>query len=178
MAFDQYLDKVQRAIDYGAAACYIQGETADYYIKKGQPDRLAKVIEKVRQNKVLVGIGAHHLETLQGCVAAGMVPDFWMKTMHHHDYWSARHPEEHDNMYCHTPAETAAWMRERPEPWIAFKVMAAGAIHPKDAFRYAYESGADFVCAGMYDFQMVEDVNIAVAALGSGLPQRLRNWMA
>jgi hypothetical protein len=69
-------------------------------------------------------------------------------------------------------------MRDRPEPWIAFKVMAAGAIHPKDAFRYAYESGADFVCAGMYDFQMVEDVNIAVAALGSGLPQRQRQWMA
>ena len=178
MAFDQYLDKVQRAIDYGAAACYIQGETADYYIKNGQPDRLAKVIERIRRNQVLVGIGAHHLETLQGCVAAGMTPDFWMKTMHHHDYWSARHPEEHDNMYCHTPAETAAWMRDRPEPWIAFKVMAAGAIHPKDAFRYAYESGADFVCAGMYDFQMVEDVNIAVAALGSGLPQRQRAWMA
>ena len=178
MPFDKYLDKVQRAIDYGAAACYIQGETADYYIKNGQPDRLAKVIEKVRTNQVLVGIGAHRLETLQGCVAAGMVPDFWMKTMHHHDYWSARHPEEHDNMYCHTPAETAAWMRERQEPWIAFKVMAAGAIHPKDAFRYAYENGADFVCAGMYDFQMVEDVNIALAALGTGLPQRQRSWMA
>jgi uncharacterized membrane protein YphA (DoxX/SURF4 family) len=178
MAFDKYLDKVQRAIDYGAVACYIQGETADYYIKNGQPDRLAKVIERIRQNEVIVGIGAHHLETLQGCVATGMIPDFWMKTMHHHDYWSARHPEEHDNMYCHTPAETAAWMRERPEPWIAFKVMAAGAIHPKDAFRYAYESGADFVCAGMYDFQMVEDVNIALAALGSALPRRQRPWMA
>jgi uncharacterized membrane protein YphA (DoxX/SURF4 family) len=178
MPFDKYLDKVQRAIDYGAAACYIQGETADYYIKNGQPDRLARVIEKVRQNRVIVGIGAHHLETLQGCVAAGMVPDFWMKTMHHHGYWSARHPEEHDNMYCHTPAETAAWMRERPEPWIAFKTMAAGAIHPKDAFRYAYESGADFVCAGMYDFQMVEDVNIALEALGTGLPDRQRTWRA
>jgi uncharacterized membrane protein YphA (DoxX/SURF4 family) len=178
MAFDKYLDKVQRAIDYGAAACYIQGETADYYVKAGQPDRLAKVIEKVRRNKVLVGIGAHHLETLEGCVAAGMVPDFWMKTLHHHDYWSARHPEWHDNMYCNAPAETAAWMRERPEPWIAFKVMAAGAIHPKEAFRYAYENGADFVCAGIYDFQMVEDVNIALAALGTGLPDRQRAWRA
>jgi len=127
---------------------------------------------------VLVGIGAHHLETLHGCVAAGMTPDFWMKTMHHHEYWSARHPEWHDNVYCNTPAETAAWMRERKEPWIAFKTMAAGAIHPKDAFRYAWESGADFVCAGMYDFQMVEDVNIALEALSTGLPQRRRAWMA
>ena len=66
MAFDKYLDKVQRAIDYGAAACYIQGETADYYIKNAQPDRLIKVVEKIRANKVLVGIGAHHLETVQG----------------------------------------------------------------------------------------------------------------
>jgi hypothetical protein len=30
----------------------------------------------------------------------------------------------------------------------------------------------------MYDFQMVEDVNIAIAALGSGLPQRQRPWTA
>jgi uncharacterized membrane protein YphA (DoxX/SURF4 family) len=176
--FDKYLDKVQRAIDYGAVACYIQGETADYYIKNGQPARLVKVIELIRRNGVLVGIGAHHLETLQGCVAAGMVPDFWMKTMHHHGYWSARHPEWHDNMYCNTPAETAAWMRERKEPWIAFKTMAAGAIHPKEAFRYAWENGADFVCAGMYDFQLVEDVNIALETLGSGLPQRQRPWTA
>jgi uncharacterized membrane protein YphA (DoxX/SURF4 family) len=176
--FDKYLDKVQRAIDYGAVACYIQGETADYYVKNGQPDRLAKVIELIRKNRVLVGIGAHQLETLKGCVAAGMTPDFWMKTMHHHGYWSARHPEWHDNMYCDTPAETTAWMRERKEPWIAFKTMAAGAIHPKEAFRYAWENGADFVCAGMYDFQLVEDVNVALDALGSGLPGRQRPWMA
>ena len=176
--FDKYLDKVKRAIDYGAVACYIQGETADYYMKNGQPDRLAKVIDLVRKSGALVGIGAHRLETLQGCVAAGMVPDFWMKTMHHHDYWSARHPEWHDNVYCYEPAETAAWMRERKEPWIAFKTMAAGAIHPREAFRYAWENGADFVCAGMYDFQLVEDVNVALDALGSGLAARQRPWMA
>jgi uncharacterized membrane protein YphA (DoxX/SURF4 family) len=176
--FETYLDKVKRAIDYGAVACYIQGETADYYMKNGQPDRLARVIDLVRNRGVLVGIGAHKLETLQGCVAAGMTPDFWMKTMHHHDYWSARHPEWHDNLYCDSPADTAAWMRGRKEPWIAFKTMAAGAIHPKEAFRYAWENGADFVCAGMYDFQLVEDVNVALDALGSGLPGRQRPWMA
>ena len=178
MDFDKYLDKVRRAIDYGAVACYIQGETADHYMKTGQPERLEKVMDLVRRNRVLVGIGAHQLETLQACVGRGMTPDFWMKTMHHHGYWSASHPQWHDNVFCATPQETRAWMHERPEPWIAFKVMAAGAIHPKDAFRYAYEAGADFVCAGMYDFQMVEDVNIALDALGSSLPERHRPWMA
>ncbi len=176
--FDAYLDRIRRAIDYGAAACYIQGETADYYMQAGELDKLGKVQDLIRQNGITFGIGAHHLETLVACVDAGLVPDFWMKTMHHHGYWSARHPEWHDNMYCNNPEETAAWMRDRPEPWIAFKTMAAGAIHPKEAFRYAFENGADFVCAGMYDFQMVEDVNIALDALADGVPARLRPWMA
>ena len=28
-------------------------------------------------------------------------------------------------MSCNNPSDTAAWMRERPEPWIAFNTMAA-----------------------------------------------------
>jgi len=80
-------------------------------------------------------------------------------------------------MYDFEPSETIAFMKTLPQPWIAFKVMAAGAIHPKDAFRYAFENGADFICAGMYDFQMVEDVNIAVEVLGSDF-KRERPWMA
>jgi hypothetical protein len=53
--------------------------------------------------------------------------------------------------------------------------MAAGAIHPRDGFKYAFENGADFVCAGMYDFQMVEDVNIANEILAGNL-NRQRPW--
>ena len=67
-------------------------------------------------------------------------------------------------------------MEQLKQPWIAFKVMAAGAIHPKDAFRYAFESGADFICAGMYDFQIVEDINITNEILNSQL-DRKRNWI-
>ena len=40
------------------------------------------------------------------------------------------------------------------KPWVAFKVMAAGAIKPQIAFSYAYRNGADFVIAGMFDFQV------------------------
>jgi hypothetical protein len=55
--------------------------------------------------------------------------------------------------------------------------MAAGAILPKEAFEYAFRNGADFVCAGMYDFQIVEDVNIALEVLNKDL-KRERGWMA
>jgi hypothetical protein len=59
--------------------------------------------------------------------------------------------------------------------WIAFKVMAAGAIPPQNAFRYAYEKGADFVVAGMFDFEIADDVKIAKGILAD-LPGRPRPW--
>ena len=66
-------------------------------------------------------------------------------------------------------------MRGVQKPWIAFKVLAAGAIPPQDGFRYAFENGADFILAGMYDFEIAEDVQIVNRILAS-LPQRVRAW--
>jgi hypothetical protein len=177
MVFDEYLGRVQKAIDMGATACYIQGETADYYMGAGKPEAIEKILELIRKNGLITGIGAHRIETVKACVDAGFKPDFWMKTMHHHNYWSAKNPEWHDNMYDFDPAETINFVRELKEPVIGFKVMAAGAIPPANAFRYAFENGADFVCAGMYDFQLVEDVNIACSVLRSDL-KRERPWYA
>jgi hypothetical protein len=61
------------------------------------------------------------------------------------------------------------------EPWIAFKVLAAGAITPDVGLNYAYSNGADFICLGMYDFQIVEDVNIALDAFSKS-QVRQRPW--
>lgn len=68
-------------------------------------------------------------------------------------------------------------MKTLREPWIAFKILAAGALRPKEAFKYAFESGADFICVGMYDFQIVDDVNLALDVLNGGLV-RSRQWCA
>jgi len=176
MPFNEYLDKVKKAIDTGAVACYIQGETTDFYMQNGKPELIGKVMDLVKQNGLLVGIGAHRIESIKACVDYGFPTDFWMKTMHHHNYWSANNPEWHDNKFDFSPEETIRYINELPQPVIGFKVMAAGAIHPKDGFKYAFENGADFVCAGMYDFQMVEDVNIANEILAGNL-NRVRPWM-
>jgi uncharacterized membrane protein YphA (DoxX/SURF4 family) len=171
------LELVQTSIDRGACACYVQGGVADRLVEEGKFDVIAKALDLIRKNRLPAGIGGHKLGTVRACVEKGLRPDFWMKTLHQVDYWSARLEPEHDNIWCENPGETIAYMRELPEPWIAFKILAAGAIEPKKGFKYAFESGADFICVGMYDFQVVDDVNLALDVLNSRLA-RQRQWCA
>ena len=76
-----------------------------------------------------------------------------------------------------TPQETIEFFKEVKRPWIAFKTLAAGAIHPRSGFDFAFKGGADFICVGMFDFQVVEDAQIASAMVAQH-QQRERGWMA
>ena len=51
-------------------------------------------------------------------------------------------------------------MQKIKVPWIAFKVLAAGAISPASGFKFAFQNGADFIAVGMTDFQVEENVKV------------------
>ncbi len=170
-------EMTQKSIDRGACACYVQGAVADKLVEEGKFDLIAKTMELTRKNGLSAGIGGHKLTTIQQCVDKGLHPDFWMKTLHKTNYWSATTKPEHDNIWCDDAEAVAQYMRQLKEPWIAFKILAAGAIEPKAAFQWAFENGADFICVGMYDFQIVDDVNLAANVLNGKLA-RGRDWCA
>jgi len=170
------LDEALDCLDKGATAMYIQGEANDRLVREGKFDEIAAFVDRLRKEKAIVGLGGHRLETIKACVEKGIEPDFWMKTIHHNRYWSnmADKPEQ-DNVFCREPEETKEFMGALKQPWIGFKVLAAGALKPQDGFRFALESGADFLCVGMYDFQVVDDVNIFMNILESKI-NRMRPW--
>ena len=179
------LDEIKASIDAGACAIYIQGNIADRLVLKKKIDVIGKVLEFVRKNGLPAGVAGHSLEVPKACEAAKLPVDFYVKTLHTHKYWTALRPEQKgvevvdnraDNFWCANPEETIEYMKTVEKPWIAYKVLAAGAIHPANGFTHAFVNGADFVLAGIFDFQIAQDVEIAKFALEK--VGRTRPWRA
>jgi hypothetical protein len=186
------LSNIKMGIDNGADAVYIHGRVCDAYARSGNMDELAKAIDYIRKQGLQAGVGAHCLETIEKCEKDNFPSDFYFKTFHHDKYWSALpesvrepyieigpsyvdHNKYCDNMWDLYPNRTVEVIKEVKKPVIAFKILAAGAIQPKVGFRYAFENGADFICVGMFDFQIVENVNTACQILAD-LTNRQRKW--
>jgi hypothetical protein len=171
----KYTAEVQSLIDDGADAIYLWGVRADGLFGAGQIDLIGKAVDIAKAQGVASGVGAHDLRVVMACEQNKINADFYIKTFHHHNYPSAK--LNHDSMWCSNPEETAAFMKTVTKPWIAFKTMAAGAIPPKDAFQYVIQNGADFVLAGMFDYEIAEDVKIIKEVLAS-VTTRERPWRA
>ena len=167
---------IQRAIDHGAFACQIQGGFGDRWVTEGRVDLLEKAVRYIQKAGLAAGVGGHLIEVPIAVEAAGIEPDFYMKTLHRTDYWSYSEEGNHDNSWCATPEQTVRFMADVKRPWIAFKVLAAGAIHPRLGLQYAFDSGADFACVGMFDFQVAADVAIARKVLAG--VKRDRPWQS
>ncbi len=173
---------IKRSIDQGAEAVYIQGNVCDRLVEGDKLDVLDKALRFIESQGIPAGIGSHSLDVPKACEKAELKPDFYVKTLHTNKYFSARRPGQGDsvvantadNFWCTDPAGTIEFMKSVKCPWIAFKVMAAGAIKPYQAFKHAFAGGADFILAGMFDFQIAHDVRMANAALAK--LKRQRPW--
>jgi hypothetical protein len=184
-------DNMYQAINFGVDIIQIQGNWVDWMVRDRLIERIGQLLNKIREEGFTAGLGAHTVDSLIACRDAGIIPDYYMKTMHHDNYWSA-HPKEnrvpfevdgeshldhnkfHDNLFCLFPERTIEFVRNATVPVMGFKVLAAGAIQPEDGFKWAFENGADFICVGMFDFQIINDVNICLDTLAAVEKEKIR----
>lgn len=181
---------VEWAAENGCVGTHIQGGRADRWVKMKRLDMLQEFADCVRKNGMFAGIGGHDKRVPLECEKAGIDCDYYFKTIHPDSYWGAIpqeqkkpflvdsfKPGDHDCMWEQWPQETIEVMKNIKKPWIGYKVLAAGAIHPSEGFKFAFENGTDFVCVGMFDWQVRDNVETAVEILAADKTKnRARKW--
>ena len=178
-------DQARKAIDEGATAVHMTGDNAEGLLDRNQFEKVAQMVQFIKARKRLGGIGAHDLRVVVESEQQKLDPDFYVKTFHSHDYFSAQRPDDsgavgaNDNSWCKDPQAVVDVMAEVKKPWIAFKILAAGAISTRAAFPYAFNSGADFILVGMFDWQIEEIATLArrvFTAVAGPSSKRTRPW--
>lgn len=179
---EPYTLQVKELVDVGCEAIYLWGVFGDQLVSQHRVDLIAKAVEVAKKQGVPSGVGCHDLRAIVECEKQGVPADFYIKTFHHHQYPTGPKPEqlkrptsEIPGYWCKTPQETIEVMKKVEKPWIAFKIMAAGAIPPKNAFPYAFDNGADHILVGMFDYEIAKDVEIAKTAIAAAA-KRERPW--
>lgn len=177
---------IKESVDAGAVGALLVGNYGDAWTREGDLGRVNEFVSLVKAQGIIAGVAGHELRTIMQVEKAGIKSDFYMKTLHSTNYWSKRRPDQTkevidnytaDNYWCMDPDATVRYMQELERPWIAYKVLAAGAIHPRQGFKHAFENGADFCVVGMFDFQISQDVAITNEVL-KATANRDRAWMA
>jgi hypothetical protein len=177
---------IRLAAEAGAVGAFLLGNIGDKWVRDGAVGRVGEVVEIIKEHGLIAGVAGHELRTTMAVEKAGIAVDYYVKTLHQDNYWSKRRPDQTaevidnykvDNYWCRDANETVNFMAKVKRPWIAYKVLAAGAIPVRDGFRYAFESGADFALVGMFDFQVDVDVSVTRQVLAAKL-NRSRAWMA
>ena len=152
-------DDAALAVQGGAKGVYLRPETADAFAKEGDIAGLNAAFAALRDTNLPVGIGAEDVVTVKFCVENGVVPAFWILAYHSLDYPAATMKTRCNNIWCVDPQAAADYMKTRPEPWVAIRGLAGGAIKPEDAYRFAVGGGATAVAIDLLDYRIVETVN-------------------
>ena len=161
---DNLKGNTKLAIDNGAVGAYCMGGVADdTFVKAGKAELIWEVVSFIKQNGLVAGVGSHSMGTAIIAEQQKFDPDFYFKTFNSVGYNSQ------------DTRDVAALMKTIKKPWIAFKVLGAGRVLPKDGFDLAFRSGADFINVGMYDFQVGENVSL-VSEVVKCHERRDRTW--
>ena len=142
------LDALQRV---GSADLYVDPED-----RRAWQERIAVegvVRDFVCRHRTLDGREIWLEETARAVEERGWAPDFYMVCMYHIDGYKGKLGIEQDEKFKHEDRKKALEaIGKLPKPCFAYKILAAGRIAPREAFREVFSAvkPSDGVTVGMF----------------------------
>ena len=149
---EQMLREIDRSVEAGAAAVFIQGARVEEQFGKGAFDTLRTWIEHIKRAGLPAGAAAHWPEIHPELERRGFPTDFYYQCMYNASKTSDYSPAERE--------KAAATISRLEKPVIAYKILAAGRLTAAEGFEYAFNRirRKDGVCVGIYAENAVDQI--------------------
>ena len=192
LADNKLAEAIKQNIDSGAIAHFTDPCETDRLVRQDGVGRLAKVIEAAAEFDLPVGIGTWAMPVVAVCESGKLPLDFYVKSFHSDGYPTSRPtpaavrdeyiqftPGYFDNIWCAHPDRVIEAFQSIAKPWLATKVLAAGAIDTRGGLTYALEQGgADFASVAMFDFLIAPNAQTVKRIVPRADKKRSRPWRA
>jgi hypothetical protein len=149
---EQMLAEIDRSVEAGAAAVFIQGARVEEQYGKGNFDTLRTWIEHIKKAGLPAGAAAHWPEVHPELERRGFPTDFYFQCM-----YNASKTSDYSSAEREKAAATIAGLKK---PVVAYKILAAGRLAAAEGFEYAFNHirRKDGVCVGIYARNAVDQI--------------------
>jgi hypothetical protein len=146
---EQMLAEIDRSVEAGAAAIFIQGARVEEQFGKGRFDVLRSWIEHIKRAGLPAGTAAHWPEVHPELERR--LPDGFLLSVQYNASRRAIGPRG---------SEAAATIAQLKKPVIAYKILAAGRLTAAEGFEYAFGriKRKDGVCVGIYAQNAIDQI--------------------
>lgn len=149
---EQMLREIDRSVEAGARAVFIQGARVEEQFGKGRFDTLRTWIEHIRKAGLPAGAAAHWPEIHPELERQDFPTDYYCQCLYNASKSDDYSPAERD--------KAAAAIASLKKPVIAYKILAAGRLAAAAGFEYAFHHlrRKDGVCVGIYAKDAIDQI--------------------
>ena len=140
-SFDRMKEHIAACAKNGGKAICVQGESVDRAFREGKHGLVKEWLELIHSFGLPAGIAAHSPRTHLVAEEKKLPTDFYHQCMYQPENYSTK---------CRDQA--LATIRKLDKPVVAYKVLAAGRLKPKEAFAHLLEHvrPKDGLCVGVF----------------------------
>jgi hypothetical protein len=144
---------IRHAAQFGAKAIYLHGGTIEEYFERGEKDQVRRQLEAIKEVGLPAGVASHYPPYLLEIEEQHWPTDFYMVCMYHIEgYRGKLGLDQHEKFIPEHRAHALKAIRDLPKPCLAYKILAAGRLDPRAAYKEVFEGikPTDGVVVGMF----------------------------